>query len=377
MTARTWWTSLLAGCCILALHVDRAAAQPAAAKAKSTSMRTMTYPVADLVVPATDNPRVKAKTNEEALMTLIKNVIAPTTWESAGGSGQMQYFPAGMALVVKADVEIQAEVGEMLKALRRLHDLEVCIEARIVETSPEMATLWQRKSGMVGADGKAKAVTMVSPEQLHSLMAEAQECKQTCVVQAPKVTVWNGQKADIVVADFRQFTTDYKTERKANWTYILPVSSQKKLGLVSEFTPIVSADRKSVRVKFRVEKSYLVGNVVKKSFRIQQVREDETAADCEGFLEMPNLSVLVAEMEKVIPVGKTLLVSMGETKCMSREDCFVPVLGELPLVGEWFRGTREVERTKHVFLMVTPRVLVLEEASVEIFEGAVAPIPRP
>jgi type II secretory pathway component GspD/PulD (secretin) len=375
MTARTWWTSLLAGCCILALHIDPAAAQAAPAKAKPSSMRTMTYPVADLVVPMPNDAKAKGKTKERELMTMIQNVIAPKSWRQAGGDGRIQYFPATMSLVVSANAEIHAELGAMIEALRRLQDTQVCLELRVVEMSPEMAEIWRRLSGMAGPQGEVKNTAMVSPEHLRSLLADAQECARTNVLCAPKVTTLSGQQAVIHTGSTYQFVSDFKTKRDGDETAVVPVRSSKELGLRAEFNSVVSPNRQEVRVKFRVDSSHLVETKLR-SVPLKPAVDEAGKWDLKGTIESPVFASQVAEMEKAIPVGKTLMVSMGETKSRFREESRVPVLSELPQVGEWFRSSREGTRTQHVFLMVTPSVLV-EEASAPEFQGAVPPVARP
>lgn len=66
------------------------------------------------------------------LIELIKNTVAKSSWEDMGGQGSIQYFPLGMALVVNQTQEVQEEVQQLLAALRRLQDLEVAVEVRLM-----------------------------------------------------------------------------------------------------------------------------------------------------------------------------------------------------------------------------------------------------
>src|SRR5437588_211563 len=69
--------------------------------AGETKMITKVYPVADLVIPLV-------------------------------GNGNISYYPLGLAVVVTQTPEVQEQVAELLKALRRLQDTEVSLEVRFV-----------------------------------------------------------------------------------------------------------------------------------------------------------------------------------------------------------------------------------------------------
>src|SRR5262249_35813416 len=57
------------------------------------------------------------------------------TWSEVGGKGTIQYYPLGMALVINQTQDIQEQIVDLLQALRRLQDLEVAIEMRLVSVS--------------------------------------------------------------------------------------------------------------------------------------------------------------------------------------------------------------------------------------------------
>jgi hypothetical protein len=103
---------------------------PEAAKGR---VRTVTYSVADLVVPdcavkdcalvkhaCPQQSQAPGRTLEDLLMGLIQTTIAPNSWAQVGGAGTVQYFPLGMAIVVNQTADVQEEVAALLEALRRL-----------------------------------------------------------------------------------------------------------------------------------------------------------------------------------------------------------------------------------------------------------------
>src|SRR5205823_2910093 len=79
--------------------------------------------------------RSPGQTMEDLLMDLIKGSIHPHTWKEMGGPGTIQYFPLGMALVINQTQEVQGDISDLLAALRRLQDMEVAIEMKLVSVS--------------------------------------------------------------------------------------------------------------------------------------------------------------------------------------------------------------------------------------------------
>ena len=72
------------------------------------------------------------QTMQDTLIRLVENVCSPYTWAAVGGSGTIDYMPIGMALVINQTPDVQEQVAELLDALRRLQDLEVAVEVRIL-----------------------------------------------------------------------------------------------------------------------------------------------------------------------------------------------------------------------------------------------------
>src|SRR4029079_5813448 len=63
---------------------------------------------------------------------LITNTIKPDSWSNMGGEGSIEYFPIGLALVINQSPEVIEEVERLLESLRKLQDLEVSIEVKVV-----------------------------------------------------------------------------------------------------------------------------------------------------------------------------------------------------------------------------------------------------
>src|SRR5262249_25227748 len=110
------------------------------ATAQSAKVRA-TYPVGDLVVPIEDHSfradKARGDTatardaNAERLIKLITTTVAKDSWQGNRGTGTIQYFPMGLALVVENRRDVQEQVARFLAELRRLQDVQIAVELRL------------------------------------------------------------------------------------------------------------------------------------------------------------------------------------------------------------------------------------------------------
>src|SRR5262249_34044891 len=220
----------------------------AAAKGKKAQrpakLVSRTYPVADLVVPVgnftapgttgaaqqpcsekmttsvcvTATPPGDAKkTQEDRLIKLIVETVAPETWSERGGRGTVDYFPYSLSLVVNQTPAVHEQIEELLSALRRLQDVEVAFEVRLISMPegfrerlgaafhppPPKTTRQVDKDGLerIGVDfnadtaekGAAPQPVFLNDIQVFQFLEAVQGDQRSNVMQTPKLTVLNGQ----------------------------------------------------------------------------------------------------------------------------------------------------------------------------------------
>lgn len=176
----------------------------------------VTYPVADLIVPVEDHsafdqkkpqPTRREGTQHEradALMRRIMAAVAPESWEKAGGPGRIQYFPLGQAFVISQTEDVQREINRLLTELRRLSELEISVQIRVIECSA--ATAGQIRTHMDALGQPVRAWTIEKPAlggrfvsmddaRVEAILNKSQTDRSAVITQAPKITVFDGQQA--------------------------------------------------------------------------------------------------------------------------------------------------------------------------------------
>jgi type II secretory pathway component GspD/PulD (secretin) len=336
-------------------------------------LTTVTYQVADLVIPIQGS---KA-TEQDKLIALIQATINPNSWAPVGGAGTVDYFPLGMALVVNQTPDVQEQVAELLAALRRLQDHQVALEVRFVTVSDETLEAVCKgieKKQLKPAPGCGDAIqptwtAFLSDKQVQSALERIQGDTRSNVMQAPKLTVFNGQHAAINVTDTQSFVTAVHCTTKGGKVVCAPHTEQVPLGVQLAVTPTISADRRFVRVKIDSTLTSLASAEVP-LFPVAVPVSPETDGE-EGkpavftqFIQQPQINRVAINTTLAVPDGGTVLLGGIKQLTETRTEHGTPVLSKVPYVNCLFKNVGYGRETRNVVVMVTPRIIVQEEEEV-------------
>ena len=168
--------------------------------------QTVTYPVADVVSPipgldghgfaGASSPNKKEDepgTKEEWLINKITRMVSSTSWKGLGGTGTIDYDSRSMSLVVKNTARVQAQVEYLLETMRRVQDVQVATETRIISLNAGTFVKLQR---LLPHMTKDRHVVLNELEMI-GLLREAQDDRATTVMHAPKITSFPGQRVGI------------------------------------------------------------------------------------------------------------------------------------------------------------------------------------
>lgn len=187
---------------------------------------TITYYVADLVVPIADGvvldgekgiaPRANAKARAvhfDALIGLLK-ALNPSAWEDAGGRGSIAAFETNLSLVVRQNMPEHEQIADLLEQMRRLQDLQVALTLEAVRI-PNKAF-------------REKFQHLRAAELVDRLRSD----DAVRIEALPRVTLFQGQGVEIPVR---------------------VLSPQDKRPAALQIVPTVSSDRRTVKLKYTVD----------------------------------------------------------------------------------------------------------------------------
>ena len=242
-------------------------------------------------------------TLERELIRLITTTIKPDSWSGLGGEGTIEYFPIGLALVINQSPEVIEEVERLLESLRKLQDLEVSIEVKVVSPGrdvlrtnrrrlldgdsdecqaerragrrsiginknnfsgnvvglqiphiatpdldiPIRATSFNRAVPPFGGftnsfneGGISLGMAFLSDIQVQMFLEAAQGDTRTNVMQAPKLTALNGTAASMTVGDFQFFVTGITVSAVNGQLVFTPQNVPFAVGITQPIPPNAS-----------------------------------------------------------------------------------------------------------------------------------------
>ena len=368
----------------------------------------------------------------DSLIELITTTVQPTTWDEVGGPGSIAPFETNLSLVISQTQEVHDQIKDLLEQLRKLQDLQVTIEVRFITLNDNFferigvdfdfdietkipadnaariqAGLPAHPSATVGLlqDGsfttdldipfRQSSFTLAAPQfgtpvdvssfgfailsdiEAFFLVQAAQGDRRSNVLQAPKVTLFNGQQA--LVSDTSQ--TPFVIS-------VIPVvgdfaaAQQPVIVVLNEGTfltvqAVVSNDRRYVRLTVvpffsrigDVEEFQFVGSTTtKKSSASSQdgddttSESDDTTTTNEGVtVQLPTFSFVTVTTTVSVPDGGTVLLGGIKRLSEGRNEFGVPILSKLPYVSRLFKNVGIGRETQSLMMMVTPRIIIQEE----------------
>lgn len=353
------------------------------------------YQVADLVIPIEGCPQPACKnpapvqvaersplvaafktgvnphqTTVDQLIALIKSTVSPKSWAEAGGNGTIDYFALTMALVINQTTDIQEQVADLLEALRRLQDVQIILEVRLISVGEGV---WDRlgleleKTKVEPQAGTPVTVSHLNDKQVCMLMEALQQDRRTCVMTAPKMTMFNGQQATVNVMEQQTFATGVDIRWNGEGFTTTTIKEAIPLGFKMTVQPVAAANHRSVKLCLNACMTKLQGEpIVVPVF--PPVDETGKFGCCPPMLQIPKVAtVMRVDHTLDVPVGTTALLSNNWKRVReARTECGPPVVSKIPGLNRLFRNVGYGRETEEVVLMVTPRIVVQKEKEAKL-----------
>ncbi len=384
--------------------------------------------------------------NYTNLMNLIEQTITPDSWQAAGGTSTMLPFRQNLTLIVNAPQETHEAIADLLKSLRALQNLQVTIEVRFItlqdtffeqigvdfqaslndhvrklpreDSGPSVAVGLSGATPVTGPlftsdldvklnqtsfgvappfgnptqSGSNIGVAILSDLELYFFLQAAQGNSRQNVLQAPKVTMFDGATATIVDQSQRPFVIgfdpvvgDFAVAQRpiivvlneGTQMNVQSVVSQDKrfvrLTLSPQFTRLESTDREFTFTgskSTRTGTSLLNGNGLPTGNR-----NNEESIVTGTTVQQPTLGITTVNTTVSVPDGGTILLGGLKRLREGRVERGTPILSKIPYISRLFKNTGIGRETSTLMMTVTPRIIIPEEEEEQL--GVIVPGNRP
>ncbi len=170
------------------------------------------------------------------------------------------------------------------------------------------------------------------------------------LLSSPTVTTLSGQMANIQLANIVPYASDFTRTNIGTTGRPIMVEvykvAEKVTGIMLEVTPTVSGDNKIITMDIHPEVSVLVDQV-----------PISAAAEFPDGLGYPVIDTRTTQTSVVLKSGETVVIGglIRETEDVTKRK--VPVLGDIPLVGNLFKTHHSNSAKKNLLIFLTATVL--------------------
>jgi general secretion pathway protein D len=220
---------------------------------------------------------------------------------------------------------------------------------------------------------------ILSDIEAYFVIQAAQGDRRANILQAPKVTLFNGQQAIVVDAAQRPFVISVIPvvgEFAAAQQPVIVVLSE---GTMMTVQAVISDDRRYVRMTI-VPFFSQIGDVQEFTFEGTETTSssgsstdddddgnDETNEEAEEVtrsgttVQLPTFEIITVATTVSVPDGGTVLLGGIKRLSEGRNEFGVPLLSKIPYVDRLFRNVGIGRDTDSLMMMVTPHIIIQEE----------------
>jgi general secretion pathway protein D len=220
---------------------------------------------------------------------------------------------------------------------------------------------------------------ILSDIEAYFLIEAVQSDRRTNVLNAPKVTLFNGQQAFVADAVSQPFVIGVIPVVGEFASALQPVIVVLNEGTMMTIQAVVSNDRRYVRLTV-VPFFTQVGEVDTFTFEgststtsssensdDDEDGNDESSSDSESeattgvTVQLPAFQFISVVTTVSVPDGGTVLLGGIKRLSEGRSEVGVPLLSKVPYVNRLFRNVGIDRSTDSLMMMVTPRIIIQEE----------------
>ncbi len=211
--------------------------------------------------------------------------------------------------------------------------------------------------------GGTFGIAFLSDLEVYLFMQASQGDQRSNVVQAPKITTFNGAPATINNNSIQWYISSLTPIVGFGAVAFQPTPAPLTDGVNLIVTPVVSADRRYVRMTltpfFQVVTGLTTINIPVGAVGGGGLGGGATSLT--SIIQLPQTTTTTLSTTVTVPDGGTVLLGGVKRMREERKEFGVPILAKTPLIDRLFRNIGIGRRTDSLMLMVTPRIIILEE----------------
>ena len=221
-------------------------------------------------------------------------------------------------------------------------------------------------SNTIRQGGFSGQVSILNNTQMQAFIRALAVHENQSTLIAPRLTVFNTQRANMFVARQQAYISDYEISGDA----YQPIVRQFLVGVVLDVKPIVSSDRRYVTLELRPTVTALVNFETRQidAFQVNQGATFNLLVLLSFPIQFPELSITKVRTTATVPDGGILLLGGLYRNIKFNAENGVPFLSDLPVIGRLFRWNVVDNAKSNLSILVSPRIILFNEEEEKLLE---------
>jgi Flp pilus assembly secretin CpaC len=195
--------------------------------------------------------------------------------------------------------------------------------------------------------------TYIDDTQLEVVLRAVQKSDRSTVVIAPRLTAYNGQRANVTVLNQVSYISDFDVEIAQASQIGDPIVQTLRDGVILDLRPVVSADRRFITMELRPTVAILVRPIATFSTTL--------ANGPPVTIQLPEIGVQRVRTTVTMPDNGTLLLGGLKFFEEKRLDSTVPWLNKIPIASFFFSRKGTFLEKRNVLILIRASILRPEE----------------
>jgi len=203
--------------------------------------------------------------------------------------------------------------------------------------------------------------------QVEFLMEATQAQVTRRTLSAPRIMLFNGQRAYIAVAEVQAYIASYEPMLGENASGAGPRIGYIPTGTVLEVEATVSADRRYVTMTVRPQIADLI------SLRSGSIADPDIPGSTRATVHLPEVYMQDLSTTVSVPDGGTMLLGGLKTGGDFEREMGAPILNKIPFINRFFLNRAKVREAETLLILIKPKIIIHREEEEKAFPGMELP----
>ncbi len=195
--------------------------------------------------------------------------------------------------------------------------------------------------------------TLIDDTQLEVILRAVEKSSRNTLVVAPRLTAYNGQRANVTVLNQISYISDFDVEIAQAAQIGDPIVQTLRDGVILDLRPVVSSDRRFITMELRPTIALLQRPIA--TFQTTLANGPPVT------IQLPEIQIQRVRTTVTMPDNGTLLLGGMKFFTEQRLDSSVPWLSDIPIVSFFVSRKATYLEKRNLLVLIRARILRPEE----------------